>query len=155
MVFLFFSSCLSLPPLSSLLSSPLLSSFQLSSSLPILPSMSLFSSSRTHNSHFPHSFAFSSSSSSILFTTHNLTNSLLYYLVFSSSSSSCRSRTNYPLFLLMILLLFLLLSSGRPEHLRSLFEQVASLDHMLTSLESQIEVLTSVQTTVPKDLTGE
>ncbi|XP_050695203.1 uncharacterized protein LOC126985012 isoform X1 [Eriocheir sinensis] len=43
--------------------------------------------------------------------------------------------------------------NSRPEHLRSLFEQVASLDHMLTSLESQIEVLTAVQTAVPKDLT--
>ncbi|XP_045127324.1 kinesin-like protein KIN-14I isoform X1 [Portunus trituberculatus] len=43
--------------------------------------------------------------------------------------------------------------NSHPEHLRSLFEQVASLDHMLTSLENQIEVLTAVQTAVPKDLT--
>uniref|UniRef100_A0A6A7FXE9 Kinesin-like protein n=2 Tax=Hirondellea gigas TaxID=1518452 RepID=A0A6A7FXE9_9CRUS len=39
----------------------------------------------------------------------------------------------------------------RPENIRSLYEQVANLDCMLTSLETQIEVITSVHSSLPKE----
>ncbi|XP_069951026.1 uncharacterized protein [Cherax quadricarinatus] len=40
---------------------------------------------------------------------------------------------------------------SRPESIRSLYEQVANLDCMLTSLETQIEVLSAVQNNLPKE----
>ncbi|CAL4103067.1 unnamed protein product, partial [Meganyctiphanes norvegica] len=40
----------------------------------------------------------------------------------------------------------------RPESIRSLYEQVANLDCMLTSLETQIDVLSAVQNHLPKEL---
>lgn len=40
---------------------------------------------------------------------------------------------------------------SRPESIRSLYEQVANLDCMLTSLETQIEVLASVHNNLPKE----
>lgn len=43
----------------------------------------------------------------------------------------------------------------RPENIRSLYEQVANLDCMLTSLETQIEVISSVHSSLPKEFHGQ
>ncbi|XP_071530444.1 uncharacterized protein [Panulirus ornatus] len=43
------------------------------------------------------------------------------------------------------------LKENRPESIRSLYEQVANLDCMLTSLETQIDVLSAVQNNLPKE----
>ncbi|XP_069181334.1 uncharacterized protein [Procambarus clarkii] len=43
------------------------------------------------------------------------------------------------------------LVDSRPESIKSLYEQVANLDCMLTSLETQIEVLSAVQNNLPKE----
>ncbi|ROT75629.1 hypothetical protein C7M84_005807 [Penaeus vannamei] len=43
------------------------------------------------------------------------------------------------------------LKDNRPESIRSLYEQVANLDCMLTSLETQIDVLSSVNNNLPKE----
>ncbi|XP_047498113.1 kinesin-like protein KIN-14I isoform X3 [Penaeus chinensis] len=45
----------------------------------------------------------------------------------------------------------MLIRESRPESIRSLYEQVANLDCMLTSLETQIDVLSSVNNNLPKE----
>ncbi|KAF2349828.1 hypothetical protein FHG87_019416, partial [Trinorchestia longiramus] len=39
----------------------------------------------------------------------------------------------------------------RPDNIRSLYEQAANLDCMLTSLETQVEVIASVHASLPKE----